>query len=514
MKRLPRTVDALRGLRAARWIRESTAGQFDRYGPDAQRAIQDADLRRLGLVDTGLAWEPAHSGATVYRSEVMAQMLDAARAGAFDVLVVAYLSRWQRNLRQTLNLLEDELHPAGVAVWFCDEEILSSNDRAWDQLVDEAKGAESWLRRHRRRVSEGYAAKFERHRDPGGNPPRGFHRVDGFMRPDPATIDAAVAVFERYATGTVSLVELEAETGIDRGALKAMLRNPTYNGWVRRHGRADDATMLPAAWRDAPPVSDDLWARVQAVRERRYTGGGHPTPRHTHPLLGLLHCVCGARIGATTDVDHCRVRRRYRHERACEAWSGATIRVASRFEAPISAQVEQLRVDARVIGNIAALARTTVARPDASSLRRRQFERDLDELARRHARRQLTTEAYLAEHARLTELLDAVHEPAAAAPVVDPERAVAWLRDMRRLWRSMDDAGRRELAHAIYDRITVTSEGVVSVEPTPEALRHGIAFALPEVVLMARPERFELPASTVRIEVVGRREWLRIARSA
>lgn len=514
MNRLPRTLDDLRGLRAARWVRESTEEQRERYGPDAQRRLQDASIRRLGLTDGGLAWEPAHSGATVYRSATMAEMLAAARAGAFDVLVVAYLSRWQRNLRQTLNLLEDDLHPAGVAVWFCDEEILSSNDRAWDQLVDEAKGAESWLRRHRRRVAEGYAAKFERHADPGGNPPLGFHRVDGLMRPDPSSIGRAVAVFERYAAGTVSLVDLEAEMGIDREALKVMIRNPIYNGWVQRHRRGEDPVQAAARWRDDPPVGDELWARVQEVRARRHTGGGHPTPRHVHPLLGLLHCVCGARIGATTDADGGRVRRRYRHGRRCSHWEGASIRVASRFEGPIGAQVEQMRVDAWVIGNIRRLAGTTIARPDMVSLRRRQLERELDDLARRHARRAIATDAYLVEHVRLTGLLDSVHEPAAEAPVVAPDRAAAWLRDTRRLWRAMDDEGRRDLARTIYDRITVTSERVVSVEPTRDALRHGIAFALPEVVLMARPEGFEPPSSRVAIEVVGRREWLRMARSA
>lgn len=513
MNRLPRTPDDLRGLRVARWLRESTEEQAERYGPDAQRRLQDDSIRRLGMTDSGLGWEPAHSGATVYRSDAMAEMLAAAQDGAFDVLVVAYLSRWQRNLRQTLNLLEDTLHPAGVAVWFCDEEILSSNDRAWDQLVDEAKAAESWLRRHRRRVTEGYAAKFERHADPGGNPPLGFHRLDALMAPDPLTIGRAVAVFERYATGTVSLVDLEAESGIDREALKVMVRNPIYNGWVQRHRRGSDASMAPARWRSGPPVSDELWARVQEVRERRNTGGGHPTPRHVHPLAGLLYCVCGSRIRSTTDTKGGTVRRRYRHDRDCPHWDGASIRVASRFEGPIGAQISGIRVDAWVVANIRRLAETTAQRPDTTSLRRRQLERDLDDLARRHARRVLSTDAYLAEHGRLTGLLDAVQEPVATAPVVDPDTAVRWLKDTRRLWTAMDDEGRRDLARGIYDRITVTSEGVVSVDPTPDALRHGIAFALPETVLMARPEGLEPPAS-IHIVVNGRREWLRLARSA
>ena len=38
MKRvLPKELDDLSGMRAARWFRESTAGQWDNFGPDAQR---------------------------------------------------------------------------------------------------------------------------------------------------------------------------------------------------------------------------------------------------------------------------------------------------------------------------------------------------------------------------------------------------------------------------------------------------------------------------------------------
>jgi DNA invertase Pin-like site-specific DNA recombinase len=157
-------------------VRESTPGQFDRYGPEAQAELQARAVKHLGLTDTGAEWRVAHSGRTVYRSPAMVAMLEAAAAGAFDVLLVGYVSRWQRNLRQTLNLLEDTLHPAGVAVWFCDEEILSSCERDWDQLVAEATDAERYSRRLSRRIREGYASKLARERDPGGRPPFGFRR--------------------------------------------------------------------------------------------------------------------------------------------------------------------------------------------------------------------------------------------------------------------------------------------------------------------------------------------------
>lgn len=513
MTRLPARVEDLRGLRAARWIRESTAEQRERYGPDAQRRIQDADIRRLGLVDTGLAWEPAHSGATVYRSDAMREMLDAARAGAFDVLVVAYLSRWQRNLRQTLNLLEDQLHPAGVAVWFCDEEILSSNERSWDQLVDEAKAAESWLRRHRRRVAEGYAAKFERHADPGGNPPLGFRRVDGLIEVDPDTIGRAVAVFERYAAGTLSLVALEAETGIDAEALKVMIRNPIYNGWVRRHPKGADVTQLPAAWRDHPPVPDELWARVQQVRADRDTGGGRSTQRHVHMLAGRLFCPCGERIRAEATTKKQRwVFRRYRHRSSCEHWTQDT-RIAGWFEDPIAAQITGMRLGAGHLASLRALAASDARAPDPSSLRRRQMERELEDLARRHARRAIATDAYLREHARITALLDAPAERATTT-ALDPDRAIAWLRDIRRTWTETDDEGRRGIVAALYERITVTSEGFVGARLTQQAQRHLVALAMPETVALARPEGREHRPATVTIPIEGRRDWRAAVRSA
>jgi hypothetical protein len=181
------------------------------------------------------------------------------------------------------------------------------------------------------------------------------------------------------------------------------------------------------------------------------------------------------------------------------------------FEDPISAQVEQMSLGPQLLVSLRRLAELQVAAPDTSSLRRRQLERDLDGLARRHARRAITTDAYLAEHSRLTRLIDTALPAAATAPVVEPDVAIRWLRDVRGMWRAMDDEGRRELAGAIYERITVTAEGIVEVEPTQEALRHGIALALPERVVLARPEGLE---QRLNIPVAGRRDWLRLLRTA
>src|SRR5678815_169597 len=96
-------------------------------------------------------------------------------------------------------------------------------------------------------------------------------------------------------------------------------------------------------------------------------------------------------------------------------------------DSPISAQVEQMRLGASLIGRLRRLAQKGTGRPDGSALRKRQLERELEDLARRHARRQMATQAYLAEHARLSELLDATHAPINEAPVVEPDKAIGWL---------------------------------------------------------------------------------------
>ena len=149
MKRmLPRSLDELGGMRAARWFRESTAGQWDNFGPDAQREQQDRAIERWGLVDAGLEWSVASSGWTsAWRTATWETMIGTAQGGAFDVLVVGYVSRFLRNLKQTLIAVEDHLHAAGVVVLFADERLLSSDPGSWDQFIREAHEAEAYSRK-------------------------------------------------------------------------------------------------------------------------------------------------------------------------------------------------------------------------------------------------------------------------------------------------------------------------------------------------------------------------------
>ena len=486
--RLPRSLEDLRGRRAALWIRESSRGQFDTFGPDAQRALAARAIERHELVDTGLAWQTAHSGRTVHESAAWQEMLAAARAGGFDVLLVGYVSRFARNLLETLKAIHEQLHPAGVVIFFCDEGLLSSDERRLDELEREAQEAGSYSRRLARRIREGYESKFRRLGDQGGVAGLGFRRVDGVLQIDPATIGRAVAVFERYATGAVSFADLEAETGIRADAIRAMLAAPIYNGWAVRRRRALDAERVPAPWRSNPPVSDELWARVQEVRHEHFTGGGGQRKR-VHLLARRLWCVCGRRIRADIGSFKGRDYRRYRHPNPCAAWSTQTVR-AELLEDQVARQVGELRIHPGLLSRLRRLAGEPTSSTGSTELLRRQLERELSARASAHASRRISTEAYLAEHARLSGAIDALKDTPDGVQM-DPDRAIAWLRDLRSAWRAADEASRAQLVAAIFRRLTVARERFVEMELTPEARAHGLALALPEVVVLARQAGFE-----------------------
>jgi DNA invertase Pin-like site-specific DNA recombinase len=472
VKRLPLTVDDLRGVRAARWVRESTPGQFDRYGPEAQLELQDRAIGRLGLVDTGLIWRAAHSGRTVYRSAEMAAMLAAAERGAFDVLLVGYVSRWQRNLHRTLELLEDKLHPVGVPVYFADEEILSSAERDWDQLVGEAQDAERTSRRLSRRIREGYAGKLAKQRDPGGHPPFGFRRNSAkLLEPDPALVPLVVRIYELAATGLPDAA-VSQQTRVGLYTIRGVLTSPLYAGRLR-----DSA---PAHWE--PLVPQSMWEAVRTTRAHRATNTGRKADPRRPYALGMLHCAsCGKRLTGDTGY--------YRHREPCPAfvearpvaartrgrWNGHAYR-KELYEEIVEGLLREIALGAGSMTRVVGALNASESTPD---------RRELDRIERERAR---ATAAYLRDRdtARLETRMQELDRAAEAtrsprgAETVPADVAVRYLRDLPATWKAAEAGpGRQMVASALFSRIEVLGLQQATVHLTDHAVRHGIAAALP-----------------------------------
>jgi DNA invertase Pin-like site-specific DNA recombinase len=480
MKRLlPRSLDDVGGMRAARWFRESTEGQWDNFGPDAQREQQDRAIARYGLVDAGLEWSVASSGWTkAWRTETWDAMIGAAKAGSFDVLVVGYVSRFLRNLKQTLIAVEDHLHAAGVVVLFADERLLSSDPGSWDQFIREAHEAEAYSRKLSKRVTEGYAAKRRRLGVPGGNrAPYGMIREGkpSVLRVDEATAPTVVQAYQLAASGSTDW-EVAVATGLKKTHVGELLTNPIYAGRLR--------TGEPAGI--APIVDPALWSTVQTMRERRRTRAPGRIVKRQYPLR--LRCLgCGSWLYGDTG--------RYRHPApTCEAFLSATPHVRRRYQAGQDRRVQghsypQAWYEDAVgtlLAEIGSLDDLTIAqavslyghepgRADELTLAR--IEREREEASARLAKTR-DIGAWQATMARLDLEAEVARQPRQQTRLA-PEEVVAYLRSLPALWIDAGPEGRQALTGALFASIDVLGYQRMEYELTPEAIELGLNAALP-----------------------------------
>jgi hypothetical protein len=366
------------------------------------------------------------------------------------------------------------LHPAGVCVWFEDEELLSSCDRHWDHLVDEAKAADSWLRKHRRRVKEGYAAKLASKGDPGGHPPPGLRRSPGkLMEPDPATLPTAQRIWLLSAEGRTDQ-EVADRVGLPIDTIRGVLTSPLYLGRLRDGG--------PANW---PPLVDpEVAARAMANRARRATNAGRPAAPSRPYALSMLRCAsCGARVAGDTGY--------YRHDKPCpefmaatpprpKGWRGRRDGKGYRrtvYEDAIGGVLDRVALGAgsltKVVGMVVAPASST----DEQALARIERERDAAVARYRRDRDSAALDRAMAR-------LDAEEREARRPREVDgvsAEVAVRYLRELSTTWRKADGGpGRRMLAEALFSRIEVLGAREATIRLTDAAVAHGFAAAIPD----------------------------------
>lgn len=465
---LPRSLDDVRGLRAARWTRESTVGQADNFGPDAQRDQQDRAIRAWGLVDTGIAYDVAHSGRTIASSSQWAEMV-AAAGDAFDVLVVGYVSRFARDLRTAVNARHD-LHIAGAVILFADEEVLSSDEEKWEPWAREAVEAEAYSRRLGKRIREGYAAKRRRLGVPGGNrPPLGTVRTGREIAIDAPSLEVVRQAYELAGVGRTDR-DVAAALGLMLKHVAEILTNPFYVGRLRDGSPSVLGELVDVV----------LWERVQSLRSRYSRRHRGSSRRQRYALSGILACAaCGRRLighsGRIRHVECCepfraaaprrsrahswardkRVRgESYRAELYDRAVAGAFAHVAASASLMVET-VELATVPDPVRADVFAAARIGRER-EAAALR---FTRDRDVSA---------LEATMAR-------LDAELEQAAERDVATPTAAQAreYLESLPKLWDETTVDGRRAMAEAVFERIDVLGVTEYSIVPTADAIAQG-----------------------------------------
>jgi DNA invertase Pin-like site-specific DNA recombinase len=437
---------------------------MDYYGPAAQTRLIDEAVARYGLHDTGIGWTVAASGwKRAWLTPEWSAMLRAAEAGTFDILVVGYVSRFLRNLKQTLISIEDQLHPAGVAVLFVDERILSSNPDQWHDLVEEATDAERYSRRMAKRQREGHAAK-RRTGEPGGRPPFGFRREGKppVLVEIPERIALVRQVFRWSASGLTDR-EVAERAQLRKTHVSELLSNDFYAG------------VLSDGSRREPPVIDaDLWAQVREQRDRHARRHPGPVSYRQYALSGLLVCqACHQRI-----IGH---GGRYRHTEACPEFRAARpsndgdgrIKGESytAYEAPVRESLGRLSADRILLAEVqaAVAAQASGAGPDQLALVRIARQR-------REAAERLTRERDLARWQAETDGLDREEEAARAASsvAVNAQEVADYLADLPGLFDAAEPATQKRILQALFQRVEVLGPNQLWLFPSAEAEARGL----------------------------------------
>ena len=494
---------------------------MDRYGPPAQRRNIESFSERYGPMVCDREYLMAHSGRTVWKSEFMRLMLDDVRAHEFDVLITGYFDRWQRNTRRTIEIVEDVLHPNGVAWVMADRRLVSGDPRDWAQMKREALDAEEYLDRLSEKVHDGYLSKRNNKHDMGGGLVGVGWKRDEKTRlviPDPDSQPLALHIWELASRGWTDQA-IADETGITIWRVRKVLRSPLFRGELPggRDRSSGIKTNFPA------PVDVTTMSQALEHRRARTRAGNRVRVYRVYPLSGggpLCCNVCGHPVkgDAKTQRDGSKVRV-YRHSEAraarnaqgqrCTGWA-VNETSASRLEDQVGQLLEGVALADDAIERIRAAVAAPPITVDQLALRRvdtrlRQLGTEMVDPERTREDAEILEERNLLLHQR-TSILSAPtrHD------VVDPDEAVRYATSLGTLWRETDDEGRRAITVATFEYLgCITGERrgshrIVKVRLTRDALRHGLAVALPTSLTVVQG------GQDVRwpVEVEGRHEWL------
>lgn len=482
---VPLATGALRSLRTrnalqkrvAGYARASTVELADGHTMETQEQLLRAWAEREGWAWCELYADAGISGRHAENRPALQRLLDDARAGMFDAVLVRRRDRLGRNLADVA-VIERELQSLGIQVLSHDEPTTNEATPAgfltkglMDVLAHHyslelaAKVASGW----RTRAGKGLLA----------NAPFGYAQ-EGDPRNEPPTVvpeeaDSVRWSFEQYATGRVSMVDIADELNrrgfrtryrARRGTVEedgrfwtsqsvsALLANGgVYAGYVKYHGE-----LLPG--RHEAVVAEELWHQVDRIRA---AARGRPAAprRDLYLLRGLVRCVgCGSTLQGNHGGQG-KVIRYYRETAARRGIPCAKPQLAIRadvLEGEVDALVGRLQIPVDVGERVREMLERRDGVEDVEAERRR-VQEQLRRLGRLYQDLQVGEEEYLSQRRALEARLDAL--------VVPTEQAVAAVEHfdvLKRAWRQATPEERRSLVVTLIEAVWVDMERKAIVE--------------------------------------------------
>lgn len=365
-------------MKAAIYARVSTEEQLTGYSIAAQVDACRKLCRERGWEIAGEFIEEGESGKTFADRPKWQAFMQSAKAGALEVLVCHKIDRFSRaTILDSLQTLQD-LKGMGITFVSASEPIDLTQPFGEFMLVSLLFFARHYLMNLSSEVTKGRRKRAESGKSNANRPPFGYKRINGEDVPDEATCGHVQAAFDRYSTGMHGDTDMarwlnaQGARTLDGNlftgdAMREMLINPFYAGWIRYRGIREALTNNRTRRNDTKVirglhvsiVSQALFDRVQAVRTSlagRRRGRLVNKTKRIYLLQDIAHCAhCGERMKCSCSADG---KRRYScrsNERMIECEAGGRLVREEVLMPQIESMIAALRIPDVVIVRAAEL---------------------------------------------------------------------------------------------------------------------------------------------------------------
>ena len=235
-----------------------------------------------GYIDEGI------SGSTVKKRKRFLQMVEDAKLGYFDLIVTKEVSRFSRNLSDSIKYTQ-ELLANDVGVYFHSNAINTYDPNSEFILNMMGSVAQEEVKRLSSRVKWGHKEAIKKGRVLGSNSITGYKKDNAKLVIVEEEAKKIKKIFELYSTGKYGFYKLAMELhkqGInnnrgniyDKDTLKRIIQNPKYKGYYRGHTtetidyRTKKRVYIPLdeqiIYKDEKIpaiVSEELWNRANEI---------------------------------------------------------------------------------------------------------------------------------------------------------------------------------------------------------------------------------------------------------
>lgn len=407
--------------------------------------------------------ERGESASTTKRTEFQRMMADA-RAGGFNVIVTHKLDRLSRSITDIM-LIMHELSRLNVQYASVAEQFDFTSPVGRIILAVLAALAEWYLANLRTEIHRGKRERAASGHLNASIAPFGYTLQGGWGE----RADDARWIFSAYRSGS-TYRDIAAELNrrgirtsrnnpFSQDAVREIIQNPYYAGWVRERGMTDEVTASGTRRRvprhkatlhrgaHLPLITQEEYDECQAIRARKWSTQRERAPRRVerYLLAGILYCShCGRLMRAGSWADG-----RYRNYMCRSTYDGHECNATHRYvpESALMPRIDELMKQVQLSDEIKARAvELANAQPDPAPDKSK-LESERKRLTRMYQRGDVDEAYYDREIERIKRAL-------AAVPVqADIPRAITELAEFSALWGAATLAEKALIAHNIIERV-------------------------------------------------------------